>query len=69
MEIPGNGIRGNGWQKKKTSESLGRVGVDSGSTEDCAALEKEVHEIGLNTIRLEEALPLLQDSPYEDSNL
>jgi hypothetical protein len=59
----------NRWQKQKTSKSLGRVGVDSGCTEDCAALQEEIHEQRLGTVRLEETLLLLQDTPDEDSNL
>jgi hypothetical protein len=59
----------NGWQKQKTSKSLGRVGVDSGCTEDGAALQEEIHEQRLGTVRLEETLLLLQDTPDEDSNL
>jgi hypothetical protein len=59
----------NGGQKKKTSKGLRRVGIDSGGTQDSAALQEEVYEIGLNRVRLEEALPLLQDTPCEDGNL
>jgi hypothetical protein len=59
----------NGWQKQKASESLRRVGVDSGCAEDSAALQEEVHEQRLSTVRLEETLLLLQDTPDEDSNL
>lgn len=56
-------------QKKKTSKSLRRIGVDSGCTEDCAALQEEIHEQSLGTVRLEETLFLLQDTPDEHGNL
>lgn len=59
----------NCWQKQKTSKSLGRVGVDSGCTEDCAALQQEIHEESLGAVRLEESLLLLQNTPDENGNL
>ena len=59
----------NCWQKQKTSESLRRVGVDSGCTEDCAALQEEVHEKSLGAVWLEETLLFLQDTPDKDGNL
>ena len=62
-------VGSNGRQEKKTSECLRRVGIDSGGAQDSAALQEEVYEIGLDRVRLEEALPLLQNTPCEDGNL
>ena len=62
-------VGSNGGQKKKTSKCLRRVRIDSSGTQDSAALKEEVYNIGLYTVRLEKALPLLQDTPREDGNL
>lgn len=62
-------VSSNGGQKKKTSESLRRVGIDGGGAQDSAALQEEVYNIGLDRVGLEEALPVLQDTPREDGNL
>lgn len=62
-------VSSNGRQKEKASECLRRVRVDGSGAQDGAALQEEVREIGRDTVRSEEVLPLLQDTPRESGNL